>query len=106
MTRGPLVRRGLRTFVRWWWQSVRPPAAGPLPDAGEARPAHIAGRPPTPQERWRPTTPTSGPWSDVDPTTTPFLPRRSAVIAVGAWGALVGLVVRRDLRAYRAEREG
>jgi hypothetical protein len=106
MTPRSLVRRGLRTLLRWWWQTVRPPTGGPFPDAGEARPAHIAGRPPTPQERWRPTTPASGPWSDVDPTVTPFLPRRSSVLAVAAWGALVGLRLRRDLRAYRAEREG
>lgn len=99
MTIGRLVRRGVRWVLGWWWQSVRPSTGATLAGSGQpARPAHETGRPPRPDERWLPSAPTSGPWADVDPHQVGRWPRRSQVVMVAVWGAMVGWRVRRDLR--------
>lgn len=101
MTPWSLVRRGVRALFGWWWQSARPSVGASLAGSGEARPAHVAGRPPLPEERWQPSSerePT-GPWADVEPHTTGRWPRRGSLLTLAAWAGLVALRVRRDLRA-------
>lgn len=104
MTIGSLARRGITALVRWWWQSARPSTGADLRGQGVARPEHVTGRPPTPEERWVPTTPATGPWAEVDPHAAGRWPRRTTLLAVGGWGALVALRVRRGLRSTRDER--
>lgn len=100
-----LARRGLRATFGWWWRQARPSAGADLRGSGAARPAHETGRPPTPGERWLPTTPASGPWAHVDPHAAGRWPRRASLVVVAGWGALVWLRVRRDLRRpMRGER--
>lgn len=100
-----LARRGLRAAFGWWWRQTRPSAGAELAGSGVARPEHETGRPPTPEERWLPTTPATGAWAHVDPHAAGRWPRRASLVAVAGWGALVWLRVRRDLRgSVRAER--
>lgn len=103
MTVGTLVRRGVRTAVRWWWQSVRPSGGVVAPSTGPARPAHVAGRPPSPTERWTPSTAPTGPWAAIDTRATPQWPRRGSLVMVAAWGAVVAVRVRRGLEALRED---
>lgn len=98
MTVGRFVRRGARYGARWWWQQARPAYGGNLAGRGEARPLHEAGRPPTPDERWTPTIPASGPWTNVEPHTAGRWPRGASMLMVAAWGAAVAVRVLRDLR--------
>lgn len=93
-----LARRGLRTAFGWWWRSARPSAGADLSGSGIARPEHETGRSPTPEERWLPTAPTTGPWAHVDPHAAGRWPRRASLVAVAGWGALVWVRARRDLR--------
>ncbi len=101
MTVGTLVRRGIRRLAGWWWRSVRPSSAAVLRDTGPARPEHETGRPPRPTERWRPTTPATGPWASIDPQATPQWPRRTSLAVVAVWGGLVAVRVRRGLAQFR-----
>ena len=106
MTIGRLVRRGLRRLAGLWWRSVRPTTGAHLPGGRPARPEHETGRPPRPDERWLPSAPPAGPWAGVDPHATARLPRRGSVLAVVAWGAMVGWRVRRDVQAWQRDRAG
>lgn len=99
MTAWSLARRGLRTLAGWWWRSARPSSGAVLQGRGDAVPEHVAGRPPTPEERWRPSIEPTGPWAEVDPYAAGRWPRRATMAVVAAWGAMVALRVRRDLRA-------
>ncbi len=100
-----LARRGLGAAFGWWWRQARPSTGADLAGRGVARPEHETGRPPTPEERWLPTVPPTGPWADVDPHAAGRWPRRTSLLAVAGWGALVWLRVKRDLRAWpRADR--
>lgn len=101
MTVAGLVRRGLRLGVRWWWQSARPSTAAALHGRGTARAVHEAGRAPTTSERFRPSTPASGPWAGIDPYATPQWPRRGSLVVLAAWAGAVGLHVRREARRAR-----
>lgn len=95
-----LARRGLRAAFGWWWRQARPSTGADLLGDGVARPAHATGRPPTPDERWLPTAPATGPWADIDPHSAGRWPRRASLLALAGWGGLVWLRVRRDLRAW------
>lgn len=98
-----LARRGLRMLAGWWWRAARPSYGGTLQGSGEARPAHVAGRAPSPEERWRPSVEPTGPWADVEPHAAGRWPRRTSLAVVAAWAAAVGLRVRRDVRATTRE---
>lgn len=104
MTTWSLARRGLRMLAGWWWRSARPSAGGTLRGRGEARPAHVAGRSPRPEERWRPTVEPTGPWADVDPYAAGRWPRRATLVVVAAWAGAVGLRVRSDVRSLSRDR--
>jgi hypothetical protein len=102
-----LLRRGLRAGWSWWWRDARPATGANLRGSGEAVPQHVSGRAPTPGERWTPTTPSTGPWADVDPHSAGRWPRRGSVAVVALWAGAVALRVRRDVRRWsREERTG
>lgn len=100
---GRHVRRGLRLGRRWWWQQARPSTGATLAGSGEARPLADAGRPPTPQERWLPSTPTTGPWAGADPHAAGRWARPTSLAMLAVWAGAVGLRVRRDVRRTRQD---